>query len=66
MTSDGDERRALDPLLERLDTYGIGRRQFAKLLAGSAVALGAAGALTAAGTTQGATPSPTPTASSRC
>ena len=47
MTS--DERRALDPILERLDTYGIGRRQFAKLLAGSAAALAAGGALTAVG-----------------
>lgn len=49
MTSDGDERRALDPILERLDTYGIGRRQFAKLLAGSAAALAAGGTLAAIG-----------------
>lgn len=51
MTPDGtgDERRALDPLLERLDTYGMGRRQFAKLLAGSAAVLAAGGALAAVG-----------------
>ncbi|MEH3141839.1 MAG: sugar ABC transporter substrate-binding protein [Mycobacterium kyogaense] len=44
-----EERRAIDPVLERLDTYGLGRRQFVKLLAGSAAALTAAGALTAVG-----------------
>ncbi len=44
-----EERRAIDPILERLDTYGLGRRQFVKLLAGSAAALTAAGALTAVG-----------------
>jgi ribose transport system substrate-binding protein len=51
MTPDGSgrDRRALDPILERLDTYGIGRRQFAKLLAGSAAALAAGGALAAVG-----------------
>ncbi|MDT5193643.1 MAG: ribose transport system substrate-binding protein [Mycobacterium sp.] len=51
MTPDGtgDERRVVDSLLERLDTYGLGRRQFVKLLAGSAAALAAAGTLTAVG-----------------
>lgn len=44
-----EERRVIDPILERLDTYGLGRRQFVKLLAGSAAALTAAGALTALG-----------------
>lgn len=44
-----EERRVIDPILERLDTYGLGRRQFVKLLAGSAAALTAAGALTAVG-----------------
>ena len=34
MTPDGsdDDRRVVDSLLERLDTYGLGRRQFVKLL----------------------------------
>jgi hypothetical protein len=46
---DGDGRRVVDSLLERLDTYGLGRRQFVKLLAGSAAALAAAGTLTTVG-----------------
>ncbi|MGH3641471.1 MAG: sugar ABC transporter substrate-binding protein, partial [Mycobacterium sp.] len=51
MTPDGsgDERRVVDSLLERLDTYGLGRRQFVKLLAGSGAALAAGGALAAVG-----------------
>jgi ribose transport system substrate-binding protein len=51
MTPDGsgDERRLVDSLLERLDTYGLGRRQFVKLLAGSAAALAAGGTLAAVG-----------------
>lgn len=44
-----EQRRTIDPILERLDTYGLGRRQFVKLLAGSAAALTTAGALTAVG-----------------
>lgn len=51
MTSDnsGDARRAVDSVMERLDTYGIGRRQFVKLLAGSTAALAGVGALSAVG-----------------
>lgn len=46
---DPDNRRAIDSVLERLDTYGLGRRQFIKLLAGSTAALAAGGALAAVG-----------------
>lgn len=49
MTSESDNRRAIDSVLEKLDTYGLGRRQFVKLLAGSTAALASAGALTAVG-----------------
>jgi ribose transport system substrate-binding protein len=51
MTSEGsgDERRVVDSLLERLDTYGLGRRQFVKLLAGSGLAVAAGGTLAAVG-----------------
>jgi len=51
MTTDGtgDERRVVDSLLERLDTYGLGRRQFVKLLAGAGVAVTAGGTLAAVG-----------------
>ena len=36
---DPDNRRAIDSVLEKLDTYGLGRRQFIKLLAGTGAAL---------------------------
>jgi ribose transport system substrate-binding protein len=51
MTPDGtgDERKVVDSLLERLDTYGLGRRQFVKLLAGAGVAVAAGGTLAAVG-----------------
>jgi ribose transport system substrate-binding protein len=45
----GDERKVVDSLLERLDTYGLGRRQFVKLLAGAGVAVAAGGTLAAVG-----------------
>ncbi|MDL9938797.1 sugar ABC transporter substrate-binding protein [Gordonia sp. ABSL1-1] len=46
---DPDNRRAIDSVLDKLDTYGLGRRQFVKLLAGSAAAIAAGGTLTALG-----------------
>lgn len=49
-----DERRAVDSVLERLDTYGLGRRQFVKLLAGSAAVAATAGTLAAVGRRSGA------------
>jgi ribose transport system substrate-binding protein len=45
----GDEKKVVDSLLERLDTYGLGRRQFVKLLAGAGVAVAAGGTLAAVG-----------------
>ena len=46
---DPDNRRAIDSVLEKLDTYGLGRRQFIKLLAGTGAALATGGALAAVG-----------------
>lgn len=46
---DPDNRRAIDSVLDRLDTYGLGRRQFIKLLVGSAAAVAAGGTLAAVG-----------------
>jgi ABC-type sugar transport system substrate-binding protein len=39
----------VDDVLERLDTHGVGRRQFVRLLAGSTAALSAGGVLAACG-----------------
>ncbi|MFT4042093.1 MAG: sugar ABC transporter substrate-binding protein [Gordonia sp. (in: high G+C Gram-positive bacteria)] len=46
---DPDNKRAIDSVLEKLDTYGLGRRQFVKLFAGSAAVLAGGGALAATG-----------------
>ncbi|GAC69170.1 sugar ABC transporter substrate-binding protein [Gordonia soli] len=51
---DPDNRRAIDSVLEKLDTYGLGRRQFVKLLAGSAAVLAAGGTLAAVGRSEAA------------
>lgn len=49
---DSAHKRAVDSVLERLDTYGLGRRQFVKLLAGAGGALAVGGTLAALGRRQ--------------
>jgi ABC-type sugar transport system substrate-binding protein len=43
----------VDSVLDRLDTRGVGRRQFVRLVAGGAAVLGAGGALAACGKSSG-------------